>query len=184
MRSALLSCTGCHDTSMLALQIGVDYYKQANFIRFWSSKHATEPLSQMEALMGSAATMAIVYNEDTTPQSRAKRLSNAACIVCVTESGIPARLISKYRPPAVIFCVSSNARAVRQARTCLLQTHILGNSLHNTAAAHAEVGMRTCSTAARHADANADALMCAGKCTVWCLWRAGQRHAAVARAAH
>lgn len=94
--------------------MGVDYYKQINFIRYWSTKHSTQPLSAMESLMCSAASMAVVYNEDTTPGSRKFRLRNAACIICLTESGYPAQLIAKYRPPAVIFCVSDNEQTVRQ----------------------------------------------------------------------
>jgi hypothetical protein len=96
------------------LKVGVDYYKQINFIRYWSTKHSTHPLSAMESLMCSAASMAVVYNEDTTPSSRKYRLRNAACIICLTESGYPAQLIAKYRPPAVIFCVSDNEQTVRQ----------------------------------------------------------------------
>jgi pyruvate kinase len=99
------------------MQVGVDCYKQFNFIRFWTTKHATQPLGHIESLMCSAASMAVVYNEDTSPAARSKRLSNAACIVCVTETGVPAQLIAKYRPPAIVFCVSTNEQTVRQVRS-------------------------------------------------------------------
>lgn len=64
--------------------------------------------------MCSAATMAVLYNEDTTPFKRQKRLRNAALIVCLTESGQPARLITKYRPPSMVFVASTNEQTVRQ----------------------------------------------------------------------
>lgn len=97
-----------------AMQVGVDYYKQFNFIRYWSTKHSTQPLSHMESVMCSAATMAILYNEDTTPFMRKKRLRNAACIVCLSDTGHPARLITKYRPPSMVFVASTNLQTVRQ----------------------------------------------------------------------
>lgn len=100
--------------SFIAMQVGVDYYKQFNFIRYWSTKHSTQPLSHMESVLCSAATMAVLYNEDTTPFMRKKRLRNAACIVCLTETGNPARLITKYRPPSMVFVASTNVQTVRQ----------------------------------------------------------------------
>jgi pyruvate kinase len=96
------------------VQGGVDYYKQFNFIRYWSTNHITKPLSHMESMMCSAASMAVLYNEDTTPFVRKKRLKNAACVVCLTESGDAARLVTKYRPPAMVFAASTNAQTVRQ----------------------------------------------------------------------
>ena len=92
----------------------MDYYKQFNFIRYWATHSMTAPLSDMESLMCSAATMAVLYNEDTSPFSRKRRLRNAACIVCLSESGAPARLIAKYRPPAMVFTASTNDQTVRQ----------------------------------------------------------------------
>jgi pyruvate kinase len=74
----------------------------------------TTYLSKMESTMCSAAHMAVLYNEDTTPYLRQRRLRNAACIVCVTDNGLPAHLISKYRPPAMIFVASTNETTVRQ----------------------------------------------------------------------
>lgn len=96
------------------MQVGVDYYKQFNFIRYWSTRRMTAPLSDLESLMCSAATMAVLYNEDTSPFARKKRLRNAACIVCLSDSGAPARLIAKYRPPAMVFTASTNVQTVRQ----------------------------------------------------------------------
>lgn len=99
------------------MQVGVDHYKQFNFIRYWSTRRMTASLSDLESLMCSAASMAVLYNEDTTPFSRKKRLRNAACIVCLTDSGAPARLIAKYRPPAMVFTASTNEQTVRQVLT-------------------------------------------------------------------
>ena len=98
------------------MQVGVDYYKQLNFIRYWSTRHARAPLSHMESLMCSTASMAVMYNEDTTPHARARRLSNAACVLVVTETGVPARLVAKYRAPTIVFCASTNEQTVRQVR--------------------------------------------------------------------
>ena len=64
--------------------------------------------------------MAVVYNEDTSTESRSDRLRNAACIVCVTDSGVPAQLIAKYRPPALICVVSTNDQTVRQVWPVML----------------------------------------------------------------
>jgi pyruvate kinase len=106
----------CSFMFMCSMQVGVDYYKQFNFIRYWSTKHSSQPLSHMESMMCSAASMAVLYNEDTTPSMRHKRLKNAACIVCLTETGHPARLITKYRPPSMVFVASTNVQTLRQAR--------------------------------------------------------------------
>jgi pyruvate kinase len=98
-------------------QVGVDYYKQLNFIRYWSTKQTTCPLSDMESVMCSAATMSVLYNEETSPNAQSERLRDTACIACLTASGVPASLIAKYRPPAVVFCISTSEETVRQVRT-------------------------------------------------------------------
>lgn len=94
----------------------MDQSRQFNFIRYWSTEQATQPLSDMESIACSAASMAILYNEDTSGKARTERLRNAACIVCLTDSGTPAALVAKYRPPAAVFCVSTNEHTVRQVR--------------------------------------------------------------------
>jgi pyruvate kinase len=98
------------------MQVGVDYYKQFNFIRYWSTKQTTRPLSDMESVMCSAATMAVLYSENTNPNLQGKSARKTSCIACLTESGVPARLIAKYRPPVVVFCISTNEATVRQVR--------------------------------------------------------------------
>lgn len=123
------------------MQVGVDQSRQFNFIRYWSTEQATRPLADMESIACSAASMAILYNEDTSGKARAARLRNAACIVCLTHSGAPAALIAKYRPPAVVFCVSANEHTVRQANgrfgLCGIKVDSLALSLeHITKLAH------------------------------------------------
>lgn len=116
MAAARAGSAAAPDCRGRGLQVGVDYYKQFNFIRYWATRRMTAPLGDLEALMCSAAAMAVLYNEDTSPHARRKRLRNAACIVCLSESGAPARLIAKYRPPAMVFTASTNAQTVRQVR--------------------------------------------------------------------
>ena len=77
--------------------------------------------------------MAVLYNEDTTPFKRSKRLRNAALIVCLTETGDPARLITKYRPPSMVFVASTNVQTVRQVCCCVTfayAAHILQHTLN------------------------------------------------------
>eukprot|EP00892_Ulva_mutabilis_P005713 jgi/Ulvmu1/3513/UM162_0020.1 len=123
-------------------EVGVDYYKQFNFIRYWATRRMTAPLSDAESLMCSAATMAVLYNEDTSPHARRRRLRNGACIVCLSESGAPARLIAKYRPPAMVFTASSNDQTVRQANAYFGMAGIKIDSMDVSSAVLASIALR------------------------------------------
>ena len=96
------------------VQVGVDYYKQACFIRYWATQHLQSKLPCLESLACSATMMAVMSNQDSSPDARSQPLRNAACVVVLTESGAPVYLCAKYRPPALILCVSTDRQTVRQ----------------------------------------------------------------------
>lgn len=96
-------------------EVGVDYYSQFNFIRYWSTLGSTQAVCAMESAMSTAAGMAVLFQQQSTEETHMLRLQDTACIVCVTETGAPAKLISKYRPPGAVFVASTNDTVLRQA---------------------------------------------------------------------
>eukprot|EP00798_Chlamydomonas_sp_ICE-L_P024511 gene24511-10113_t len=87
------------------------------FIRYWATKGSAEPMAQAESILSSAASMAVGFNEDTTPEVLRKKSKKDidSVICCVTKTGSAAALIGKYRPPCPILVVSDEEQVLRQS---------------------------------------------------------------------
>ncbi|GLC61308.1 hypothetical protein PLESTB_001741900 [Pleodorina starrii] len=112
-------------------EVGVDYYSQYSFIRYWATKGNERAMEPDECMLSSAASMAVGFSEDTTPEAfkRASRVSAVTLIVVITESGRAANLVSKYRPPCLVIVASANAQVLRQASVSFSQVPLRLDSL-------------------------------------------------------
>jgi len=98
-------------------EIGVDYYSQLSFIRYWATKYCSSAMSSSECILSSTASMAVGFHEDDTPEllrlKRAKQ-NRSLLIVCLTNTGEAAAKISKYRPPCPVVVVSTEEFVLRR----------------------------------------------------------------------
>ncbi|KAF5842973.1 pyruvate kinase [Dunaliella salina] len=97
-------------------EIGVDYYSQLSFIRYWATKYSPSAMSSSECILSSTASMAVGFHEDDTPEllrlKRAKQ-NRSLLIVCLTNTGEAAAKIAKYRPPCPVVVVSTEESVLR-----------------------------------------------------------------------
>ncbi|EFJ51783.1 hypothetical protein VOLCADRAFT_120419 [Volvox carteri f. nagariensis] len=121
-------------------EVGVDYYSQYSFIRYWATKGNELAMEPAECMLSSAASMAVGFTEDTTPEPsaisltilafrRVARSTAVTLVVVLTENGRAANLISKYRPPCLVVVASTNAQVLRQASVSFGQVPLLLESL-------------------------------------------------------
>ncbi|GLI64206.1 hypothetical protein VaNZ11_007398 [Volvox africanus] len=112
-------------------EVGVDYYSQYSFIRYWATKGNELAMEPDECMLSSAAFMAVGFTEDTTPEAfkRVAKSLTVTLIVVLTENGRAANLISKYRPPCLVVVASNNAQVLRQASVSFGQVPLLLDSL-------------------------------------------------------
>ncbi|PNW83558.1 hypothetical protein CHLRE_05g234700v5 [Chlamydomonas reinhardtii] len=98
-------------------EVGVDYYSQYSFIRYWATKGNEIAMTPDECMMSSVASMAVGFTEDTTPEAfrRVARNNTLTIIVVLTADGRAANLVSKYRPPCLVVVASTNEQVLRQA---------------------------------------------------------------------
>jgi pyruvate kinase len=97
-------------------ETGIDFASQLSFIRYWVTRGGTHELSLPESVLVSAASMAVGYHEDTTPEMLRRKAAKphlTSLIVCMSEAGAAARLISKYRPPCPVVVLSTSEQLLR-----------------------------------------------------------------------
>ncbi len=85
--------------------------------RYWATKGNVVAMAPSEAILSSAASMAVGFTEDTTPDMlKGKNIKRGLLnlIACVTKTGLAAGLIAKYRPPCPIVVVSTDEQVLRQ----------------------------------------------------------------------
>jgi pyruvate kinase len=99
-------------------ELGIDYYEQMNFVRYWSLKQGL--LDQLQSMFFAVAKTAEEYGEDKNGDGLVDS-DEGALIVVFTETGVAADLLSKYRPPCPIFVASSNETVLRQTNTHFAQ---------------------------------------------------------------
>ncbi len=91
-------------------EVGVDYYSQYSFIRYWTTRGGTRAIPSAELVLASAASMAVGYHEDTTPEILRPKMAKGhleTLIVCLTKDGSAANLVAKYRPPCPVVVLST-----------------------------------------------------------------------------
>jgi pyruvate kinase len=99
-------------------ELGIDYYEQMNFVRYWSLKQGL--LDKLQSMYFAVAKTAEEYGEDKNGDGLIDS-DEGALIVAFTETGVAADLLSKYRPPCPIFVASTNEAVLRQTNTHFAQ---------------------------------------------------------------
>ncbi|GIL58673.1 hypothetical protein Vafri_13670 [Volvox africanus] len=93
-------------------ELGVDYSFHHDWVKRYNSWLA--PVSPLEATLAGVAKSAITFSMDTNGDG-VMDASEGCIAVVFTRSGLAAQLISKYRPPCPIICVSDHDWVLRQA---------------------------------------------------------------------
>ncbi|GIL77051.1 hypothetical protein Vretimale_3233 [Volvox reticuliferus] len=93
-------------------ELGVDYGFHHDWVKRYNSWLA--PVSPLEATLAGVAKSAITFSMDTNGDG-VMDASEGCIAVVFTRSGLAAQLISKYRPPCPIICLSDHDWVLRQA---------------------------------------------------------------------
>lgn len=68
-----------------------------------------------EAALSSASKMAVLFTENTAPEESPEYVEPPrTMILCITETGSSAKLITKYRPPCPVVVATKSDQVLRQ----------------------------------------------------------------------
>ena len=98
---------------------------------YWATKGNELTMAPKECILSSAASMAVFFTEDTTPEvlKRASKHQPTTLIVVLTADGSAAQTISKYRPPCLTVVASTSQQVLRQAGVSFGQVPMMLESL-------------------------------------------------------
>ncbi|XRB20845.1 pyruvate kinase [Pseudoscourfieldia marina] len=94
-------------------ELGVDYDTQYQFLRYQiAGPGSTSTSSAHEALLSSVARMTVDYSQDEDGDGVIDA-KEGAIVVVLSESGVAANLVTKYRPACPVFVVSTSDEVLR-----------------------------------------------------------------------
>eukprot|EP00854_Cymbomonas_tetramitiformis_P018552 gene18553-22149_t len=99
-------------------ELGLDSYAQMQFTRYWN--FANRGMGVLESSLFAAAKAAVEYAQDKNGDGVIDA-SEGALILVLTETGLAADLVSKYRPPCAVFVASPVDAVLRQCNTRFAQ---------------------------------------------------------------
>lgn len=99
--------------------------------RYWATHGNERAMPPNESMLSSAASMAVNFTEDTTPEQLKKPTRNrpVPLIAVLTSKGTASGMVSKYRPPCPIIVASPDDQVLRQAGITFAQIPLKVSSM-------------------------------------------------------
>ena len=95
-------------------ELGIDYWDQYNFLH--RANAGTHTITTLEASLGNVALSAVEYSADENGDGVVDAEEGTA-IVVLTEDGVAADLITKYRPPCPVFVCTNSVAVMKHTKT-------------------------------------------------------------------
>ena len=95
-------------------ELGIDYWEQYNFLHRGNA--GTHTITTLEASLGNVALSAVEYSADKDGDGVIDATEGTAVVV-LTEDGVAADFITKYRPPCPVFVATNNQSVMNHTNT-------------------------------------------------------------------